>query len=208
MTSVSPPVTVGANREIFSTGLYKGRTVTDTDELEERVEKLEEENRKLREKLTGDKPPSSGNSPVSRRDFLKNIGLGVAGLGTISLIPNAASQVKITDQGITKDGNPLIPFSLGTNTLSSTLDVGSNNIEDNGKTIYDANEQHIPTSAIQQGSGSGLDADQLDGNQASSFATKNDLSNIDLTSNGNELYLSNSQPSGASPGDVWIDTST
>lgn len=72
-------------------------------DLIDRVEKLEEENKELKEKLAEDSRSThkskSSSSEISRRDFLKKVGAGAAGIGALSLSP-VASQLKLTKNGI------------------------------------------------------------------------------------------------------------
>jgi hypothetical protein len=74
-----------------------------TEKIVERIEKLEEENRKLRQKLGG-REKSSQTDSLSRRSFMKKLGVGTLGLSALSLMP-AAAKIKISDLGITKDSD-------------------------------------------------------------------------------------------------------
>lgn len=150
---------------------------------------------------------------LTRRGFLKTLGLGAGGLALSGL---GASRVTITDKGIKKNGNPLLPFSLGSSKLNDNLDVNGNQIKDGAQKIYNPTEQHIPSSVIEQGSGSGLNADQLDGNQASNFATNTDLSSHAGTTAAHHTKYTDSEAANAAPvqsvnsktGNVSISTGT
>jgi hypothetical protein len=63
--------------------------------LEERVEELEEENKRLKKssKETEESFSDSGNE-ISRRNFLKKIGLGAAGLGVLGVSPASALNIR------------------------------------------------------------------------------------------------------------------
>jgi hypothetical protein len=151
---------------------------SDKNEILEAIKEDEEFRQEIREQIlsndqTRQNQKDNNDQEFTRRGFLKTLGLGAGGLALSGL---GASRVTITDQGIKKNGSPLVPFSFGSSKLSNNLNVNGNQIKDQTQTIYNPSEQHIPTTVIEQGSGSGLNADQLDGNQASNFATANDLS--------------------------------
>jgi len=55
--------------------------------------------------------------------------------------------------------------------LTGVLDLNSNNLEDGATTIWDSANGYVPQSSIEQGAGSGLDADRLDGNDSSAFVS-------------------------------------
>jgi hypothetical protein len=78
------------------------------------------------------------SSLVSRRDFLKGLGTATAGLGVLSLLPSAAANVRVTDTGVSVDGNSFwhqgtfnpsdyLPLD-GSSSMTGNLDVGSNSI--------------------------------------------------------------------------------
>lgn len=52
-------------------------------------------------------------------------------------------------------------------TMSGILDTGGNDIEDGTTTIWDSSNGYIPQSSVQQGSGSGFNADKVDGKEGS-----------------------------------------
>jgi len=72
----------------------------DKKSLVERIEKLERENEKLKQKVGLEKESEERRSQkVSRRGFLKKIGLGAAGIGAATLIPSA-SALNIKDDNL------------------------------------------------------------------------------------------------------------
>jgi len=88
--------------------------------------------------------------------------------------------------------------------LLSALDVSGNDLSDstNSQTLWDASAGHVPQSAVQQGSGSGLDSDTLDGVELSNInwsdvslsqsdVSVSDLGGADsrLSMNGYDLYF-------------------
>lgn len=75
----------------------------DIEEIEKRVSKLEEENKKLKTIIENrlsevGEVKKSNNTDLSRRDFLKKLGIGAVGLG--ALTTPVASQLKITKNSI------------------------------------------------------------------------------------------------------------
>lgn len=169
------------------------------EEILEAIEQDQEFKQKIQDRILDntEKPThqnhqnqEDGGRKFTRRGFLKTLGFGAGGLALSSL---GASQLKITDQGITKNEKPLVPFSFGSGKLSDNLDVNGNQIKDQTQTIYNPTEQHIPTSAIQQGSGSGLNADQLDGNQATNFATTTELTNHNQNNSAHHTKYTDNQ---------------
>lgn len=73
----------------------------------------------------------------------------------------------------------------GRRSMTGALDLGSHNLESSGTTIWDDNANHIPEERVEQGSGSGLDADLID---------------------GREVYVQSSEPTSANAGDLWFQT--
>lgn len=65
------------------------------------------------------------------------------------------------------DGNAA--QNIGSLSMSGVANLDGNNLVDDTTTVWDAANGHVPQSVVEQGSGSGLDADTLDGNEASSF---------------------------------------
>lgn len=147
------------------------------EKLVEKVERLEEENRRLKkEDVWKDAGEATVKEEVSRRSFLKKLGAGVVSLGALSLAP-VASKVSITNTGITKDGNSfwhqgnLVESNYlkidGSIPMSGALDLGGNDLESNSTQIWDSENSQIPSGVIQT---SGLDADTLDGEHAAAFS--------------------------------------
>jgi len=115
------------------------------EELEERIRKQEQELKELRQEVNqlkaGDQfaesQENSRRGDVSRRDFLKVLGGAAAGIGTAAMIPSAAGNIKITDQGITKNGqsfwyqgnfSPNNYLQKSGGTLTGDLDLNNHNI--------------------------------------------------------------------------------
>ncbi|MFQ3275094.1 MAG: hypothetical protein ACI9LV_000840 [Candidatus Nanohaloarchaea archaeon] len=115
-----------------------------TRKLKKKVEKLEQEKRELKQKN------SETDNKIDRRKFLKLAGLGAGGLAFSSLGTSWFSVNQNTGGG--------------SSTLSEVLSNGNNvnnqDIVDNGTTIWNTNQQQIPSNQIQT---SGLNADQIDG---------------------------------------------
>lgn len=137
------------------------------EKVEKQEQKIERQERKI-EELEEGKNVDRSHDPVSeglsRRGFLKKLGAGVLGIGALSL--PVASKVTISDSGISKDGS-----SFWFSGLSSSYDLSGQNITDGGTVIWDTTNSEIPASRIEQGAGSGLDADTLDGKEASEMGT-------------------------------------
>lgn len=187
---------------------------------QERLDRLEEENRKLKEKIskiTGEKDSeqTQEETGIDRRAFLKKLGAGVVGFGALSLAP-AASKVTISSDGITQNGNSFWTENDilqqdylkadGSAPLTGSLNLNGNDIQDNTTTIWDASNGYIPTSAIQSVSSSDLAFDpatqtELDNHAGNSSAhhtkyTDSDAQNVvNSTDSGNVLggdsYYSN-----------------
>jgi hypothetical protein len=120
-----------------------------TKKLEKKVEKLEQEKRKLKQE-------SETENKIGRRKFLKLAGLGAGGLAFSSLGTSWFSVNQNTGGG--------------SSTLSEVLSNGNNvnnqNIVDNGTTIWNTNQQHIPATSIDE---TNLDADSIDGTDGGSI---------------------------------------
>jgi WD40 repeat protein len=120
----------------------------DVDDLDERIEeeidrKIDE---KLEQKLDNAENQSTQNQTqdqdkdgkLTRRSFLKTLGLGAGGLALSSL---GASNIRITDEGITKDGQSLTPFLPGTNKIEQDLNLNGNQIKNVGAQQRDFNQK-------------------------------------------------------------------
>lgn len=94
-----------------------------------------------------------------------------------------------------------LPSGLGPGDLTFDMGVtiGGDLTAADGETIWDESAGHIPEERVEQGSGSGLDADLLDGNHASAFTTDSELSShsgspdahhqrIDVQDSGSSVY--------------------
>ena len=98
---------------------------------------------------------------------------------------NGATNLDIQTQG---DGTHSIRLRDGYNGTDKlvvneggSIDVFANLTDSSGNTIYDQSNNYVPQARIQQGSGSGLDADKLDGNQ------KSDLDNQYVDESGDTM---------------------
>ncbi len=83
------------------------------EKLENKVKELEKQNQRLKGLLDTviddeidleDENQATPKQQFSRRSFMKKIGAGALGLGAVGLVP-AASKLKLTDSGITQNGN-------------------------------------------------------------------------------------------------------
>ena len=142
--------------------------------VEERMEKQKQEIREevkqdLRQNLKNHKYEES--EKISRRGFLKKLGAGAIGLGALSLAP-AASKVTISDLGITENGNAFWhQGELATNLAGTNLqNDGSGNLE------------------VVQGDGSGLDADTLDGSDATDIFSPSIPSDVSSSRSAGTWY--------------------
>ncbi len=149
------------------------------ERLLERVSKLEEENKQLKKEIDSlrDSEKSASqtteNSKVSRRNFLKFLGLGASGLAASSV---AAGALTLDKNGISKSGNSFwhegtfqksnyIPLD-GTQSMTGGLTIGGDLTAKDGEKIWDESNSRIPSANIEQGTGSGLNADTVDGSEA------------------------------------------
>jgi len=62
-------------------------------------------------------------------------------------------------------------YNVNGDSLSGLMDVSGNNIQDAQTVIWNSSQQYVPASSIQQGPGSGLDADTVDGVQATDLGS-------------------------------------
>ncbi|MFB6158873.1 MAG: twin-arginine translocation signal domain-containing protein [Candidatus Nanohalobium sp.] len=143
------------------------------ENVEEIVDRKVEE--KLQEKLSGEDsgddyisqkieeklqelsgPEDESDSPIDRRDFMKMLGVGAGGL---ALASPAASFIPLASSS-----------GGGSSTLSEVLsngnDINGHDIVDGGTTVWDASAAQVPSGVVQS---SGLDADTVDGKEASSL---------------------------------------
>ncbi|MFQ3275516.1 MAG: hypothetical protein ACI9LV_000780 [Candidatus Nanohaloarchaea archaeon] len=147
-------------------------------ELKELVEEkareiVEERNRK----------ESSSEQDISRRGFLKKIGAGTLGLGALSLLPASALNVRTDGFSFYGGQGSSLDFDIDN---SGNLQIHGDITDDNLNTIWSSTDQHIPAANIQQGSGSGLDADTVD---------------------NSHIFVQASEPSNPAEGDIWFDVS-
>lgn len=140
------------------------------EELEEIVDRKVKERveKELGKKSSSQNQEQEGEPELSRRSFLKKLGAGTIGLGTLSLIPSASALNIRSDSlsfyGGSGSGLDLNVDNSGNITSYGLLDINGNDIEDSGTTIWDSSSSHVPSSAVQS---SGLDADTVDGQDAS-----------------------------------------
>lgn len=115
-------------------------------ELKRQNEQLKAEIRQMQDKTKLEEEDDSEDQQLSRRSFLKKLGVGAVGLGALSLAP-AASKVTISDGGITQNGNNF--WHSGMSNLAPTnIDWSSTDT-------------------------TGLDADSVDGTEGSGLAKLN-----------------------------------
>lgn len=167
----------------------------DEEKLEEIIERKVEE--RLEERLEKErgkpgKEVSESNASkrdVSRRDFLKKIGIGALGLSALSF-PVSALDVRADGLDFYGgSGATSTDFSVdnsGNMDMAGSLSLGGDLNAVDGETIWDESNTRIPQSVVQQGSGSGLDADTVDGKQSSQFlrSDTSDSTSSTLTVNG------------------------
>lgn len=130
------------------------------EHLEEKVESQQSRIEELESQLSREKETAdTEEQKVSRRGFLKKLGLGAAGIGALSLAP-AASKLTISNSGITKDGGQsfwhegnLVPSNYlkldGSNSMTGSLSLNGNDIVDNSTTIWDSSNSYIPSGVVQ-----------------------------------------------------------
>jgi hypothetical protein len=79
-----------------------------------------------------------------------------------------------------RDGDTMAgTLNMSGYSVSSVGDITDNN----GNLVYDSTNEHVPQSTVQQGPGSGLDADTVDGNEAAALGSG-------ASNNGTQLYSS------------------
>lgn len=84
-------------------------------ELEDEIANLKQELQQLKNSRSYRQTPSRSDpetDDISRRDFLKKLGAGVAGLGAMSLTP-AASNMRITSNDILFNGDSVLDTAAG-----------------------------------------------------------------------------------------------
>ncbi|MFQ3275607.1 MAG: hypothetical protein ACI9SF_000760 [Candidatus Nanohaloarchaea archaeon] len=132
------------------------------EELEKLVEKKVEERLKEKEKGKSEDSLEEPSEKIDRRQFLKMAGLGAGAIGLTS----ATSALNFS---------PLGGGGASKQTLSEVLTEGNNvdgqNIEDNGTTIWDTNNQQIPSSSIQV---TGLEAETANNYKGNDIDTDGD----------------------------------
>jgi hypothetical protein len=103
--------------------------------LEKRVERLEQQNRKLKKKVKEESSSgkiSESSREVSRRSFLKKLGAGMISIGALSFSSVSALNIRSEDlqfYGGSEEEN--VEFEVGSDgsvVLSNTLDLGNNRI--------------------------------------------------------------------------------
>jgi len=72
------------------------------------------------------------------------------------------------------------------------------NIPDKPSTFPPSSHTHSPSDISPQGSGSGLDADKVDGEDASAFTH--------ARNGGRNIWVQSSAPTALNVGDIWIQT--
>ncbi|MFB6244882.1 MAG: twin-arginine translocation signal domain-containing protein [Candidatus Nanohaloarchaea archaeon] len=114
----------------------------DRERMMEKIERLEQKIDRL-EGRNSEKDQKEEKGSMSRRDFMKKVGLGAAGLGALT-IP-AASKVTVGSNSITKDGNDF--WYSG---LSKSFDLSGQNLTDGSTTIYDTSQGQLNSSVVPQ----------------------------------------------------------
>lgn len=162
------------------------------DKIEEKAEKIiegEDDNSKLgeliekkveeveKEEEAGDEAWNPVDS-ITRRKFLKMIGLGAGGLAISS---QAAAGFLSLDQSGSGGGGGGSSQTLS-EVLSEGNDISGTDIVDGGTTVWDTSNTHVPQNVIEQGSGSGLNADTVDGNEASDLGGRSSPAFLQATS--------------------------
>ncbi|MFB6245521.1 MAG: PKD domain-containing protein, partial [Candidatus Nanohaloarchaea archaeon] len=154
------------------------------DFSEEKIEGLKQKVRdRLEKKEAKEAAREEMDGGISRRRFLKLAGLGAGGLGLSSM--GAASFVDITSGGSSS-------MTLS-DVMSNGNDVGGLDIVDSGTTVYDSSNSWVPASSVEQGDGSGLDADSVDSHDISSGSLANRPSagvsgRLYVTTDGNGVF--------------------
>jgi hypothetical protein len=106
------------------------------EKLRKRIEKLE---KKLQRLENTQKPEEEEeNVEISRRSFLKKLGIGALGLG--ALTAPVASKVTVGSNSISKDGQPYWFSGLG-----QSYDLSGNNLVNSGTTVYDSTNNVVPS---------------------------------------------------------------
>jgi hypothetical protein len=129
---------------------------------------------------------------ISRRSFLKKLGVGVAGLSTLSLAP--ASALNIRSNGLTFYGGENSETDLNVDN-SGNLTLHGDLTDENGNTIWNSTSSEIPSNSVQS---SGLDADTVrsfavvssggEAVQVPSYTSTSDVPNIP---EGSLVYIEN-----------------
>jgi hypothetical protein len=142
--------------------------------------------------LTTEDPISVGTTPLEFSQFSGaeslNVGVGLSKSGNEIFHSDTSSQSGLSggpgdvltgldiDQfghvtDIDEENIDSRYYNIDGDSLSGPMDVSGNDIKDVQNIIWDSSEQYVPSSAIEQGEGSGLDADTVDGRQVSDIGS-------------------------------------
>lgn len=110
------------------------------EKLAEKVDRLEKENKELKQRIDrmedSEEPDKVFNNKkgVSRRGFLKKLGLGAAGLGAMALTPAASNinfdhdgSVNFNSDGVLMEGNTNL--DLNGNNIVQANQIGADNLD-------------------------------------------------------------------------------
>lgn len=141
-------------------------------ESADKIEKIID--RKVRERISEDSSADAEDENLiekeaSRRSFLKMLGLGAGGLAFSSLGASFFSVNKNLDSGGGSSQNLQSVLFEGNKAGDYQIDMDGNDIVDAGTTVWDSSKSQIPSSIIQK---TGLDADTVDGKEASELGGK------------------------------------
>jgi len=112
------------------------------DKIEEKVLRLEKENKKLKKhiKKEREKPENKDSKKISRREFLKKAGIGAIGLGALSLSPASALNIKDADLDIytgTSKNDLQKYFSVN---QGGPVSIQNTNLDLNSNSLMNVNE--------------------------------------------------------------------
>lgn len=146
--------------------------------VNERLQEIREEKESEIHEI--DEKSFNTSEKISRRSFLRKLGAGTISLGAVSLIP--ASTLNVRSDGFSFYGGSGSALDLDIDNSGNVQIYGDLTSKD-GKTLWDESNDHIPSDIIQT---TGLDADTIDGKEASELGGKN----VQMDRDGN-FYIKN-----------------